>query len=263
MNGDDLVGTTNQEPTRWIIDFGTRSLEDSAKYPAALQIVRERVKPLRDKVSRKAQRERWWQFAETRPGIMQALPQINRVALVGLTAKRLLLVWGETSWRPSHACGVYTFDDDYSFGVCQSAVHETWAWGTSSSFRTFLRYTPSIAFETFPFPHPTENQRKRISAASKGVVELRQTACSSLGAGLTKVYNLMDDGGFVELKAAHRELDLAVIDAYGWDAALLDKPVELLDALFDLNEKCAKDSNYKPFPKASSSPSLLDLSEND
>ena len=72
------------------------------------------------------------------------------------------------------------------------------------------------------------------------------------------MYNLMDDGGFVELKRAHRELDLAVTDAYGWDAAMLDVPAELLDALFDLNEKCAKDSNYKPFPKSESLTSIFD-----
>ena len=73
----------------------------------------------------------------------------------------------------------------------------------------------------------------------------------------------MDDGGFVELKAAHRELDLAVMDAYGWDAALLDKPVELLDALFDLNEKCASDPNYMPFGRATVQPSLLNQYENE
>ena len=263
MNGDDLVLTTHQEPTRWIIDFGTRSLEEAAAYPAALQIVRERVKPLRDKVNRKAQRERWWQFAETRPGIIKALPNLNRVGLVGLTAKRLLLTWGETTWRPSHACGVYAFDDDYSFGVCQSIVHETWAWGTSSSFRTFLRYTPSIAFESFPFPKPDKKQRDRVAVAAQQVVSNRRKACDSLGAGLTKVYNLMDDGGFTELKAAHRELDLAVADAYGWDASLIDDSVRLLDALFDLNAQCASDANYRPFASTSFQPSLLNLDENE
>jgi hypothetical protein len=261
MNGDDLVLTTHQEPTRWIIDFGTRSLEQAAAYPAALQIVREQVKPLRDKVNRKAQRERWWQFAETRPGIIKALPSLNRVGIVGLTAKRLLLTWGETTWRPSHACGVYAFDDDYSFGVCQSVVHETWAWGTSSSFRTFLRYTPSIAFESFPFPRPNSTQKERIALAAQQVVAMRRKACDSIDAGLTKVYNLMDDGGFVDLKAAHRELDLAVADAYGWDATLLDNPAELLAALFDLNAQCASDPNYAPFGKNDETPSLLDLSE--
>jgi hypothetical protein len=263
MNGEDLVQTTHQEPTRWIIDFGNRTLEEAARYPAALHIVRERVKPIRDKANRKAHRERWWQFAETRPGIMQALPQINRTALVCLTGKRLLLTWAEPNWRPSHACGVFVFEDDYNFGVCSSQIHEIWARANGSTLKGDLRYTPSTVFDTFPFPRPSIAQHKKIGTTAEKIVALRRSACDSIGAGLTKVYNLMDEGGFVELKAAHRELDLAVADAYGWNATMLDDPARLLDALFDLNEKCAQDSNYKPFPNISSSPSLLDLSEDD
>jgi hypothetical protein len=75
-------------------------------------------------------------------------------------------------------------------------------------------------------------------------------------AGLTKVYNLLDEGGFSELKAAHRELDLAVMDAYGLDQALLDDRPRLLDALFDLNERAANDPDYQPFGKREST--LLD-----
>jgi hypothetical protein len=260
MNGEDLVSTTRQEPTRWIIDFGNRSLEEASKYPAALQIVRDHVKPLRDQVSRKAQRERWWQFAETRPGIMKALPSLNRVGLVGLTAKRLLLVWGNTTWRPSHACGVYTFDDDYSFGICSSRVHEIWARANSSTLEDRLRYTPSIAFETFPFPNPSDGQREAIASASRSIVELRRRYCDELQKGLTALYNLVDDGGAIELGEAHTQLDHAVLDAYGWDRDLLESPDKLLDLLFDLNEACTQDSAYDPFGKlrdASAAP--LDL----
>jgi hypothetical protein len=136
-----------------------------------------------------------------------------------------------------------------------------WVRGNSSTLKGDLRYTPSTAFETFPFPSSSEGQTKRIATSSRTIVELRKQACEQLGKGLTKVYNLMDDGGFVELKAAHRELDLAVADAYGWDAAMLDDPVRLLDALFDLNAKCAADPNYAPFGKTDETPTLLDLSE--
>ena len=51
--------------------------------------------------------------------------------------------------------------------------------------------------------------------------------------------------------------------AYGWDAAMLDDPVRLLDALFDLNAKCAADPNYAPFGKNDKAPTLLDLSESE
>ena len=259
INGDDIFTSVGQNPSRFIIDFGIRSLEEATKYPAALDIVRKKVKPVRDMARRKAHKERWWQFAETRPGIMKALPSLRRVALTGLTAKRLVFVWGKTSWRPSHACGVFVFDDDYHFGVCSSRVHDVWARANSSTLEDRLRYTPSTAFETFPFPRPSEKERERIATASIRIVELRKLACEQIQQGLTKVYNLMDEGGFTDLKAAHRELDLAVLDTYGWEPSLLDKPAELLDRLFDLNKKCAEDPNYKPFgDRTALVPSLLD-----
>ena len=144
---------------------------------------------------------------------------------------------------------MFAFDDDYHFGVCTSRLHDVWARANGSTLKGDLRYTPSTVFETFPFPRPDDRQRERIASAAKSIIPLRRAACDAISAGLTKVYNLMDDGGFVELKAAHRELDLAVAAAYGWDSIMLDDSARLLDALFDLNAQCAVDPNYAPFPK--------------
>jgi hypothetical protein len=185
-------------------------------------------------------------------GLRSAIGDFERFAVASRVGKRLILVWAEPNWRPSDACNVFAFDDDYNFGICSSKVHEVWARGVSSTLEDRLRYAPSIAFETFPFPRPDDRQRERIASAAKSIIPLRREACDAISAGLTKVYNLMDDGGFVELKAAHRELDLAVADAYGWNSTLLDDPVGLLDALFDFNAKCVNDPNYVPFPKQNS-----------
>jgi hypothetical protein len=57
--GDDIANNPTQAPSRWIIDFGTMSLEEAMGYPAALAIVRERVKPVRDTNRRAIRRERW------------------------------------------------------------------------------------------------------------------------------------------------------------------------------------------------------------
>jgi len=51
LNADDLTREPQQRPTRWIIDFGLMSLEEARTYPAGLKLVRERVKPKRDKDS--------------------------------------------------------------------------------------------------------------------------------------------------------------------------------------------------------------------
>jgi hypothetical protein len=258
LTGDDLVSRVDMQPARWIIDFYTMSLEEASAYQEPMRIVRERVKPVREKNRDKRYRETWWQFARPRTTMRNAISGLHRYGVACITGKRIHVIWGEPGIVQSHACVIFAIDDDYTHGVLSSRVHDIWVRGNSSTLKGDLRYTPSTAFETFPFPSSTEQQSERIAIASRKIVELRKQACEQLGKGLTKVYNLMDDGGFTELKAAHRELDLAVADAYGWDAKMLDDPVKLLDALFELNAKCATDSSYAPFGKNDSTPTLLD-----
>jgi hypothetical protein len=123
-----------------------------------------------------------------------------------------------------------------------------------------LRHTPSNAFDTFPFPAPTEAQRQRISTAAQTMVQRRDEACASAGHGLTRIYNTMDEGGHRDLHAAHRELDAAVLEAYGLTLKHLDEPRRLLDHLFDLNMAAAKDPDYKPF---GSRTEIAELDEDD
>ena len=50
---------------------------------------------------------------------------------------------------------VFARDDDYSFGVLHSSVHELWARGMGTQLREVesgFRYTPTTTFETFPLP---------------------------------------------------------------------------------------------------------------
>jgi hypothetical protein len=263
LTGDDLVSRQDMQPTRWIIDFNMMSLEQASEFSEPMSIIREKVKPVRATNNRKRYREIWWQFSEPVQSMRKSIANLPRYGVSCITGKRIHVIWGEHGIVQSHACVIFAVADDYTHGMLSSQVHDVWVRGNSSTLEDRLRYTPSTAFETFPFPSPSEKQKSRIANASVQIVERRKLACEQLGKGLTKVYNLMDDGGFVELKAAHRELDLAVINAYGWDEPLLDDPKELLSKLFDLNAQCAKDSNYKPFPKTPSSPTLLDSSERD
>ena len=256
LTGDDLVSRPDMSPARWIIDFNTMSLEEASRYKLPLAIIRERVKPTRDKSRDKRYREVWWQYARPVPSMRKAIHGLSRYGVSCITGKRIHVLWGAPGIIQSHACVIFAITDDYTHGIISSRVHDVWVRGNSSTLEDRLRYTPSTAFETFPFPNPTDAQRERIAAASRSFVTLRRTACEESGKGLTKVYNTMDDGGFRELKAAHEELDKAVMDAYGLDADLLNQPERLLDMLFDLNEKAATDSNYRPFGVRESS--LLD-----
>jgi len=71
---------------------------------------------------------------------------------------------------------VFAFDDDYSMGVLTSRMHGEWARAQSSTLRIDVRYTPTTAFETFPWPSPTPEQREAIAALARASVD-HDVAC--------------------------------------------------------------------------------------
>ncbi|MGG5753246.1 DNA methyltransferase [Zafaria sp. Z1313] len=256
LGSDELANDPKQAPDRWIIDFGVMPLEDAMAYPAALEIVRERVKPERDNNRRQTTRDRWWRYGEARPALRKKIEGLSRYLAVGLHGKRLLFVWADLHWIPSNAVTAVARDDDHTFGLVTSSIHDAWAWEQSSTIKSDIRYTPSTTFETFPFPDPNSPLRAAIEQAARVVVEQRTSACRNLiaqgknSAGLTAVYNAMDEGAFADLRGAHRRLDEAVCRSYGWEIGVLDDREEIVSRLYELNAKIAADpSGYNPFGK--------------
>lgn len=250
----DIATEPTQEPTRWIIDFGIMELDDAMAYPAALDIVRERVKPFRDQNNRPARRDRWWRFGEVSLGMRHAIEKLDRYFAVGRVGKRPLFTWAESDWCSGDALTVIARQDDWSFGVLSSKIHTAWAWEQCSTMKSDLRYTPKTALWTFPFPSPEDPQHDKVEQAARDIVEERAKACSKLvsqgkkQAGLTAVYNATDEGAFTELRAAHKRLDEAVCKSYGWPPSVLEDRAEIVERLYELNAKIAADpSGYAPF----------------
>lgn len=94
-----------------------------------------------------------------------------------------------------------------------------------TQLETRPRYTPTTCFETFPFPEPTGEQREAIALAAAELNRLRENDTRTL----TNLYNARPTW----LDNAHRVLDAAVADAYGWPADLAD--AEILERLLALN----------------------------
>src|SRR4051812_50153348 len=58
----------------------------AAEWPDLLDIVKRLVKPERDPQKRDALRERWWQYAEKRPGLRAALATASMVLAINTGA---------------------------------------------------------------------------------------------------------------------------------------------------------------------------------
>jgi len=246
LGGKDITSSVSQEPTRFIVDFGARRLEEAMRFPAALDVVRARVKPARDLDPVYA--ASWWRLWRPRPELALATAYLERFIAGTATGKRILFVWCQPHWRPSNATNVFALDSDYAMGVLTSRVHTDWAAKKSSTLENRIRYTPSSAFETFPWPQPTDQQRERIAKLSRELLDLRSTLCREHEVGLTVLYNHLDEGAHSTLRAVHRDLDLAVLAAYGWSSAFLDDVRRRNRALLDLNTAIlAGEMPYSPF----------------
>jgi hypothetical protein len=151
------------------------------------------------------------------------------------TGKRILFVWCEAQWRPSNATNVFALDSDYAIGVLTSRIHTDWAAARSSTLRQDIRYTPSSAFETFPWPSCDDRQRDEIGRCASETLGIRTTLCLEHQIGLTELYNRVDDGAFDALRRAHHALDVAVATAYGWEADLVEDVTERNRRLYELN----------------------------
>ncbi len=252
--GEDITDHPAQAPGRYVIDFGQLPLEQAMRYPAALRIVEERVQPVRAGNRRPLYRQRWWQFGEPRPGLRRALHGLRRFAAGTAQGKRLHLAWCGATVCPSNLTNVFAFDDDYSMGVLLSHAHGAWAWSRSSTLKADLRYTPTSTFATFPWPFPVAAAtRDRVASASRRLIELRSGVCQQEQVGLTVLYNRVDQGAYVAVRDAHRELDRAVTSAYGWPESVAQDDDELVRRLLALNRAItAGERAYDPFRAASS-----------
>ncbi len=234
--GKDIAEDSRQQPRRWIIDFATRTLEQAAEWPAALDIVRERVKPIREKNRRKTRREKWWLLGELVPAMRAALKPLDRYIGGTATGKRFLFCWADGWTCPSNAMNVFAFREWYFMGVLCSQMHGSWASTQSSTLEDRPRYTPTTAFETFPWPDSSAEQRGAVGGICSDLFDLRGKLCVQRDIGLTTLYNEVDDGMHRELKDLHRELDRAVVAAYGWPASAAEDRDESNRRLLELNQ---------------------------
>ena len=250
MNGDDIAGRPRN---MWIIDFPPdTTLEEAELYEAPFAYVAEHVQPKRIGNRRDTYRERWWVHGEARPGMRRVLAPFGRFIATPGVAKHRLFAWVDSKVLPDHALFAFARNDDYFFGVLHSRTHELWALAQGTQLRekeSGFRYTPTTCFQTFPLPWPPGQEPEgsplveAVAEAARRLNELREGWLNPEGPlvgadelkrrTLTNLYNQRP----AWLDTAHRRLDEAVFNAYGWPPGLSDD--EVLARLLALNQERA------------------------
>jgi type II restriction/modification system DNA methylase subunit YeeA len=275
-NGQDV---TKRPSDHWIIFFpDTMTSENAALYEAPWEIIEERVRPYRAEKPNEALNRHWWRLWRSRSELSAAVSALHRQLITPRVSKHRLFVWRSTGVVADSATVAIARDDDTSFGILHSVFHELWSLRMGTSLEDRPRYTPSTTFETFPFPegltpdipagdYASDPRAIAIAAAAARLNELRENwlnpanlvvrepevvggypdrvlpkdeaAAKELAKRtLTNLYNARP----AWLDNAHRALDEAVADAYGWGddwraGTLADD--EILARLFILNQQRA------------------------
>lgn len=215
--GEDLNQRPDSSPSRFVIDFGTRTLEEAAQHEACFARVEELVYPERSRNNRAVRRERWWQFGEPAHGLYRAITGLDRCIAITLVSKVVQPVMVPTGAVFAHATAVFASDDPGLFGLLSSGAHWWWSVERASTMRNDVRYTPTDCFETLVRPADAEGLR----SLGEQLHTTRSELMVNRRLGLTDVYNRIHDPAVVDpgierLRKLHRELDLAVLAAYGW-----------------------------------------------
>jgi len=153
-----------------------------------------------------------------------ALAPLDRYIAGAAQGKRILFAWQAPWTCPSNLTNVFAFADDYAMGVLSSTIHTEWARAQSSTLRVDIRYTPTSAFETFPWPDPAPDEREQVGSLAGAMIERRQAVCVERGIGLTALYNEVDDGAYADLRELHGQLDRAVAGRGGATAPCFNRP---------------------------------------
>jgi hypothetical protein len=226
LNGEDLNSRLDQSPSRWVINFHDWPLEKAETYPDCLDIVKEKVKPERDRLGLKSDSSArgyarlWWQFARKGLDLYSVITNMERVLVRARIANTHSVTYVPNDWVYNEKVVVFA---KLPFSVLQSNIHECWARNYSSTLRSDMQYTPSNCFDTFPFPPNT----KELERIGERYHTHRQSIMLTRQEGLTKTYNRFHNPpeqspDIIKLRELHKEMDEAAAHAYGWDDLKLE-----------------------------------------
>jgi len=267
--GDDLLSRIPPQPSRYVIDFSNKDLDEASQYASAFNKIKTDVLPEREEEAEKEKERnnialknnpkarvnwhhrnflnKWWRMSYERGELIDKLSSLSRYIVCSRVTMRPIFFFLCSSIHPNDSLQVFTFEDDYSFGILQSSFHWCWFSHKCSTMKSDPRYTSSTVYDQFPWPQkPSMTQIKDIAASSQTLRKLRNEICSRYEISVRKMYANMELPGKNKLREAHAHLDEAVCKAYGFD-----KKKNTLRQLLELNlrlHKAEKEGNFIQSP---------------
>ena len=254
IGGEEINTHPRHLHDRYVICFADRTEVEAMRWPQLMEIVRQKVKPERDKIGgysvAETRKKRWWQFGTYASALQNALLPIERCLVLSRVSLHLGLVYQPSDRIFADSIVAFPFAADAAFALLQSRIHEMWARFLASTLEDRLRYTTSDCFDTFPFPLDFQ-EIPVLTDIGSSYYAFRAKLFIDSNEGLTKTYNRFHDpheqsSEILQLRELHATMDRAVLEAYGWDDLAAAARCEfLLDYEEEDDEPGAKKSKKK------------------
>lgn len=99
----------------------------------------------------------------------------------------------------------------YHFAILTSNIHMAWMRAVCGRMKSDYRYSANIVYNNFPWPTPTEEQKQKIEQTAQAILDARALYPDSSLADLYDELTMPP-----ELRKAHHQNDIAVMQAYGF-----------------------------------------------
>jgi hypothetical protein len=254
---DDLIGTHTGKPSRYVVDFGRRTIHQAQDFKILFNRIEARVLKDREAAAKKEKEQnddalaadsnaniakdhatalnKWWLLFRAREKMLSAIRARPRYIICGRVTRRPIFVFVHPEIHPNDSLAVFPLADDYSFGVLQSGLHWQWFNARCSTMKADWRYTSNTVFDSFPWPQEaTVEAIKAVANASVKLREHRAALLAKHNLTLRDLYRLLEKPGSNEMKTLQEELDAAVRRAYG-----MPKDADPIAFLLELNHRVA------------------------
>ena len=214
----------------WLVGCSPKEIKSM---PLVLQRI-EKVKEFR-LASKKESTRKWalqpMLFTEIRQNITNSSDS-TIVLPVTTSEKRRYIPVGfiDSKVITNNSLLIIPFGNLYHFGVIISNVHMAWMRVTTGRMKSDYQYSAKIVYNNFPWCNPTEEQKKKIESTAQAILDARAKYpdCS-----LADLYDELTMPP--ELRKAHQQNDLAVMQAYGFDRKITES--ECVAELMKLYQK--------------------------
>jgi type I restriction-modification system DNA methylase subunit len=195
---------------RWCLYIGQATPADLNKMPHVKDIV-SKVKDYRLQ-SNRAQTKKYADYPTK--FYLEVIPTSNYIAIpVVSSEKRRYIPMGflGTNVLCSNQLNMIPNAQIYHLGVLSSNVHMAWVRAVCGRLEMRYRYSKDVVYNNFPWPTPTDEQKKKIEKTAQGILDARTLYSDSSLADLYDPLTMPP-----EILKAHQANDKAVMEAYGF-----------------------------------------------